>query len=255
MRYSLLVIFFIVGCGTGSVSPTYTSTAIDITNAYVETNLPYNFQDVIQGAVGDCWLVSSIVALALNDQNALNTVVNSDGQKYKINIFVGSKWASTVVDSIDVENSIENGGSMWGDAIEQGVANLNSVLHFLDGESGDSGITDNVPSAAFTMLTSLKSTRVVASDPSLWYSLLDKNGTPCVADTLSNPSESYIIGSHTYTVIASGLYKGVEAVMLRNPWKSNPVGGIGTPELQHVGVIVVDLQTFKKNFTDIEWVE
>lgn len=188
--------------------------------------------DIAQGALGDCWYLASLAAMAefpkLVEACFAKTEYNDLGV-YEILCFKNGMQTSVIVDDLfpcDPESgkpcySHVEGNELWVLLLEKAWAKLHGTYERIEG---------GIPHRALMDLTGdTGRTLNISKEPSLWERLLefDRLGYLMCAST---PGEDHltkstgkkpsagIVPGHAYTLKGAKQYGEVTLVNLRNPW-------------------------------------
>jgi len=177
---------------------------------------PVSPDDLSQGPIGDCYLVASIAAIALQNPQFIekHITVNRDGS-YSVVFYQDGKPISVIVKAEDFHgldpHSLDH-GELWPLIYEKAYAKLHGGYSKI-GKGG-------WPSTTLEELTGHKSQVYRGNNfQNLTLKTLDhalKEGKAIVVGTLPNTSELGLVGKHAYYVDRVDPEHGI--VYLRNPW-------------------------------------
>lgn len=192
-----------------------------------------SYDDVVQGVIGDCYLVSALSALAAQEPKAITDAItdNHDGS-YTVRFFEvvddrGTTKPTTVVVDDDFLVSRyqrqlyargRTPGEIWGPLLEKAYAQWKGDY----GAIGNGGLSAIV----FTAITGKSSAVFHLSDlaPDQQAARLAawlKAGHAITVGTrfsgLGGP-DNQVVGNHAYTVLSVTDCDGTPTVRLRNPW-------------------------------------
>ena len=206
--------------------------------------------DIHQGQIGDCFLLSSIGELALWYPSAITNMirVNADGTE-TVTLYVAASGAlptfgttsfkavSVTVDNIFPSNAVNNGASqdvlngqkeIWVQVLEKAVATLNGGYNAI--------ANGGYPVISMEELTGQAATWI--STNSLTLQLLQSYmaaGDLIVMDTPSSGSLAYnLVNSHAYMFESLTMVSGTPMVQLGNPWGSYQPSAIPLSQLPWV---------------------
>ncbi len=217
-----------------------------------------SIDDINQGSIGDCFVLSSIGELALRDPVAVQSMIQSNangtetvnlyapqqvgpfihgtGALQKVPVTVTNSFPSNAVNSgpsLDVVNGVKE---IWPQVLEKAVAALDeSYAAIADGGS---------PIVAMEQLTGQTATAV--SPAALTASVLQSGiaaGDLFVMDTANLSNLPYdLVGNHAYMFEGMNTVGGATMVQLGNPWGSsyNPPP-IPLANLASSGIVEVDV--------------
>ncbi|XP_064485553.1 calpain-B-like isoform X4 [Ornithodoros turicata] len=188
--------------------------------------------DVLQGELGNCWMVASIACLTLRKELFNRVVPEQSFQENYAGIFhfrlwKDNRWLDVVVDDrlpcrtdgklCFIRSRHEN--EFWSALLEKAYAKLN-------GSYG--ALTSGIPSEGMEDLTGGLSERIVLADPPKdLFSLMLKahERRSLMSASIKNskvPEErldTNLISGHSYSITSVRVIKiGIELVRLRNPW-------------------------------------
>ena len=215
--------------------------------------------DIHQGQIGDCFLLSSIGELALWHPNAITNIirVNADGTE-TVTLYVAASGAlpsfgttsfkavSVTVNNIFPSNVVNNGASqdvlngqkeIWVQVLEKAVATLNGGYNAI--------ANGGYPVISMEELTGQAATWI--SPYSLTVQLLQSYmaaGDLIVMDTPSSGSLSYgLYNCHAYMFESLTMVGGTPMVQLGNPWGCYQPAAIPLSQLPRV-IAEVDIGRF-----------
>jgi len=244
--------------------------------------------DVEQGALGDCYFMASLAAVANSHpeliQNAITT--KPDGS-YDVQFHevpgvselrvlgmagagalgyveraaekLGLQASATRSVSVDgampqvagyqVYGSDPDPSEVWPQVMEKAFAKYFGSYTAI-GVGGD-------PGTALTALTGAPTDRVKTSAPidALWSAIASASaaGQPAVATTGGKvpDTDAGLVTDHAYTVLGTRVDGGQRYVELRNPWgEQAPVNSVG--DGQDDGIFAMTIEDFAKGFTGVE---
>ncbi len=206
-----------------------------------------SIDDLHQGQLGDCFLISSIGEIALERPMAITNMikVNSDGSE-TVTLYTGSNGrlptystTSFRAISVNVTNifpnySVNNGATqdvsgnlkeIWPQVLEKAYATLNGgYASIADGGS---------PVLAMEELTGKQATWMAPA--SLTYATLTKDvsaGGLIVMDTSSASNLAYnLVSNHAYMFESVTMANGTPMVTLANPWGTDQPAAIPLSQL------------------------
>jgi hypothetical protein len=194
------------------------------------------YSDVVQGAVGDCYLVGTLGELALKSQAAITSmfIVNGDGT-FTVRFFNNGKAEYVTVDSqlpvdrwgrfvfANMGNSLASTSNvLWVALAEKAYAQLNEAGWLRAGMTG-SGINSYQAiaggwfSAASRQIANRASTTAMIGSSSFNQFATAFNTGKAVGFASKNaPASSQVVGNHQY--VAVGFSSSSQTVTLFNPW-------------------------------------
>jgi hypothetical protein len=222
-----------------------------VSATYTQVNLPLfsaggpTYQDVAQGSVGDCWLMSSLAEVAARNPAIIQNMFidNGDGT-FTVQLYAGGPgW-----DYLTVDKYLPNGGSvfdhpqgnLWAALAEKAYAQENGtglIGSSNKGVESYQALNGGWPSWALSAITCLSPTSISMSNvATAWQA-----GSFVVLCTPGSPASSAIVPDHCYAMIgyASGQYT------LFNPWGVN---GGWLNNVFRPGTVTLDLNGLTNNF-------
>ncbi|WKG02335.1 C2 family cysteine protease [Mycolicibacterium sp. HK-90] len=195
--------------------------------------------DIGQNALGDCYLVAAMGALADADPERIKNKIsfNPETGEFDVTLWDGNEWRHVPVTQADIDanmaaqggsgldtddpTQINHQGALWPAVIESAYGKLKAPGQNLLPGIGQGGQT----SAAMEALTGNRGTSI---DPSHeWYRTLNidqqisqalQTHQPVVLSTPGNPGGTGLVGNHAYTVIGITGTGSEAQVTVRNPW-------------------------------------
>ena len=213
--------------------------------------------DIVQGALGDCWFLASIASLAENRALVKRLFISESYNEfgiYKLRICKNGEWVIVTID--DYFPCYLNGGPMftssrgnelWVLLLEKAYAKLHGnycqlragfVAHGMMDLAGWPTFKYNFPEDKNDM----NKIRKYADD--LWRAMADADkrghnmcaGTPGV-DIFTEgggPKEDHgIVPGHAYSIIQAKEYKNIRLLNVRNPWGEFEWGGAWSDNDSH----------------------
>jgi len=230
--------------GESNLGPTYKTTTLPL---YGASGAPSNL-DVNQGYLGDCYFVSSLAEVALQDPSAIENMITSDGAGvYTVRFFVDGQADYVTVDSaLPVMTGYEwangstlefaNGSVSWVGLVEKAYVELNAqTAAAQEGGHTTGDAYEDINGGTATALTeitdqsfstySLSGSTSTASLNSL-MSTLETDWTKGEEIILSTPNNSTgnLVGDHMYEITGVNLAAGT--ITLQNPWNTAYSGSL-----------------------------
>ncbi len=220
------------------------------------------YDDVRQGALGDCYFVSSLSAIAdVDPQRIRDAITINPDNTYSVRFFQNGKPVSVTVanDFLQTESgrlayaSSTDKGELWVSVMEKAYAQWKGGYQTI-GKGGD-------PAKALAELTGVKSRSVIdmRTPAETLYADIRKalqNQEPVVAGTYPAPQSEYapygLVGSHAYTVVDAKEEQGQKYVVLRNPWGQVEWDGPGADH-KNDGVFKMPIEDFQKLFAVVDY--
>jgi hypothetical protein len=188
--------------------------------------------DVQQGQIADCYLMSSLASIAHTDPQALHDAIQDHGNgTYTVRFFDEAGHPSYVdVDSQLYGDTTLGGfsalygrsttqGELWPAIMEKAYAEWKGGYEAI----GQGGSAPDVIRAVTGKTSTVTPTQGTSTD-ALWSTLQsgDRAGVPMVASTYGDGKKKYddsgVYGSHVYTILGTEERDGQRYVVLRNPW-------------------------------------
>jgi hypothetical protein len=227
--------------GEANLNPSYKASTLPL---YGSSGVP-SYKDVSQGYLGDCYFVSSLGEVALQDPSAIENMITNNGNgTYGVRFFVngqadyvtvneqlpvmggGYRWANGSTSEF-ANSTVDN----WVALVEKAYAQLNAQTNAPHGMSlnsaSDSYAGINAGSgSALTLITDQSEAPI---------SLSARESSSALAQVLSSVTSSFksgeevlmstpgassgnLVGSHMYMVTAINASSG--ALTIQNPWGS-----------------------------------
>jgi hypothetical protein len=217
-----------------------------------------SYWDVDQGAVGDCYFLASLGAVARHSPDRISSMFTDNGDDtFTVRFFVGGQENYVTVDRFLPTNpngtfAYANNSSglgywderneLWVALAEKAYAQLNqetfgeAVSPSLniamgigqDGTNTYKGISGGQSSQALTHITGLNTTDHALSRGALFWSsdtisqmITAFNQGRMVTVTTDEPDNADVVGNHVYTLVSYDANTGYFG--LYNPWHTNPV--------------------------------
>lgn len=194
------------------------------------------YSDVVQGAVGDCYLVGTLGELALKSQAAITSmfIVNGDGT-YTVRFFNKGKAEYVTIDSqLPVDRwgrfVFANMGAsltstsnvLWVALAEKAYVQMNEAAWLRVGMTGN-GINSYQAIAggwfsavSMQVANRVSTTAMVSSSTFDQFATAFNTGRVVGFASKSSPGTSQIVGNHQY--VAVGFNSSTQTITLFNPW-------------------------------------
>jgi len=218
-----------------------------------------NYDDVLQGSIGDCFFVSSLSAVAYSNPQAIKDAIKDNGDgTYTVRFYKrdysGKLSAQYVTVDDDLPSSYagarpkyakaRDGKEIWVSILEKAYAGMNGGYDAI----GSGGRSTDVMTALTGVSSSYYTTK--ANRASVIYDLIktaEELQTAVTAVTHDKTSGVDYTGTgvyafHMYTVLGAVEENGVKYVKLRNPWGSSEHGNDGKND----GIFKMKLEDFCK---------
>lgn len=225
--------------------------------------------DVTQGAVGDCYLDSSLAGLANSPQgrqrlrqlvtahdDGTYTVRFADGRR------VGVDGDLYVTDGDDATYSEITKGSIWVGVVEKAYAQRHGGYQPIDGGRANEALTELVGGEGES-----RDLDHISKDGT-WQILkaAEHDGRPLTASSSDDTGVGYVkdggkvdpVGNHSWTVVGTHVGEGQRWVTLRNPWGQNDGLNFGDHGVMaparpgEDGYVDIPLDLFVKRFIDLD---
>jgi hypothetical protein len=209
-------------------------------------NGPY-YQDVRQGDVGDCWLLSSLAEVAARAPQDIRNMFTYNGTATENGSVVGV-YTVRLFDTrgaahyITVDTELPGGGSeydqatggvLWVALAEKAYVQANGSGFVTTGNVGSdsyNALNNGWPSWALQAITG-KSAGEYSVNPSNIAAAWNA-GQMIVLCSMSSPSSSYIVGSHAYAVVGDNPSNSYP-FLVYNPWGTDSSGWAPSLENGH----------------------
>src|SRR5262249_51453356 len=186
------------------------------------------FDDVRQGAIGDCYFVSSLSAIAEADPQWISGAIQSNPDNtFTVRFFRRGKPVYVTVDNEFLHSksgrlvlgSSTDKGELWVAVMEKAYAKWKGGYQNI-GQGGN-------PATALSEITGVSSRLILdaaISEESLYSKLqtMLEHHEAVVAGTYSGPHNVYakdhLVTSHAYTILGVKEEDDQKYVVLRNPW-------------------------------------
>jgi hypothetical protein len=229
------------------------------------TNGP-SYQDVRQGAVGDCWLLSSLAEVAARAPQDIRNMFAYNGTATENGSVVGVYTVRLfdtrgVAHYITVDTELPGGGSeydqatggvLWVALAEKAYVQANGSGFVTTGHVGSdsyNALNNGWPSWALRAITG-KSAGEYSVNPSSIAAAWNA-GQLIVLCSMSSPSSSYIVGSHAYAVVGDNASNSYP-FLVYNPWGTDSSGWAPSLENGHqvYGLFNASGAFLSQNFTE-----
>ncbi len=218
-----------------------------------------SYDDVIQGSIGDCYLVSALSAVAQTNPKAIENAIKENGDgTYTVRFFEKN---STKQVEIKIDGDIAQSASgsaryaksrdskeLWVGLIEKAYAQWKGGYEAI----GNGGYPGEVMSA-LTGKSSSYSTNAYADSVFAKIQRGAQGEKPMTAVTYGKDSGVDYNGTgvyawHAYTVLGATEEAGEKLVQLRNPWGSSEPGNDGKND----GIFKMKLEDFAKLYQGVD---
>lgn len=224
-----------------------------------------NFDDVVQGSIGNCYMVSAFSAIAEQHPEAIENAIKDNGNgTYTVRFFEGSGYSSTKPVSITIDGDLPTStmgsakygkardkSELWVGLLEKAYAQWKGGYEAI-GNGGNSG-------TVFTAITGKPSNyyNTTSNSADAIFSTLSRataSKQPVTAGTYGEDQAAMYQGTglyawHAYTVLSTGTENGQKYVELRNPWGSHD-GGTKS-DGKDDGIFKLPLADFMKLYSSV----
>jgi|APLak6261679142_1056127.scaffolds.fasta_scaffold00246_3 hypothetical protein len=223
-----------------------------------------NFDDVVQGSIGDCYLVGALSAVAQATPDAIKNAIKENGDgTYTVRFYEkqAGGFMKPVNITIDGDLPQSSMGSaryaksrdskeLWVGLIEKAYAQWKGDYEKI----GNGGFSGEVASAITGKTTSWTSNKY--TDANTLFRNIQSGATnhrPMTAPTHGKDSGVDYSGTgvyawHVYTVLGASEEAGQKYVQLRNPWGSTEPGSDGKND----GIFKMKLEDFTKLYQGVD---
>jgi hypothetical protein len=240
--------------------------------------------DVRQGALGDCYLASTLASIAEQRPDVIeNMITNNKNGTYTVRFYDGGRPDAPV--DVTVDNRLFRAGAlgpvfgasddtpdttkkmeMWYPIVEKAYAQWKGGYAVVGAGSLPAialGEVTGAPSHGYSLTTTPENLvgDEVATDPDeVFATLKDALATkrPVVAYTycLAHPEffadPNGLASAHAYSIIGTSEQNGERTVTIRNPWASGVPAGVGVPageaDARGGGIFHMPLAEFMQKF-------
>ncbi len=203
----------------------------------------------VQGALGDCWLISAMASVAWCHSDAIaertlkdgSGVVAGGGANYEFTFYASPSWATpktlSVRDDVPVSSTGQYiyacssvPGETWPANLEKAFIGMRGATGFIEPSSSNYGeLSGGDPAWAVASLVGRPPYYLSTSEPTAWSAINSRctNGVatqPMTAWTYGTGSStisydgSGIVANHAYSILGTQTSGGQDYVVLRNPW-------------------------------------
>ena len=201
-------------------------------------------EDITQGSLGDCWLISAMIVIAVVRPKYIQKIFHPDCRTTRINghyylrFFKNGQRKEIELDDyfpalsygqnpimcrmpIHIDNKIKE---IWPMLVEKGMAKLYGGYDELNGGTVDTAFMDLTGGASVKFDMADDTTQRMIADNSLWFMLekfaskgyLMGCGSPEGEDT--EVSNLGIVQGHAYAILAVIECDRQQLIQLKNPW-------------------------------------
>jgi hypothetical protein len=247
--------------GQANLDPTYQNSTLPL---YGGSGAP-TYQDVNQGYLGDCYFLSSLGEIALQDPSAIESMISSNGNgTYAVRFMVDGRPDYVTVNS---ELPVMGGGYQWANGstqefangtaddwvalIEKAYAELNaqtSAPHGMELNSASDSY-EGIAAGSASALTLLTGQSVTG------YALNAQDSASELASTLSTIASSFsageevlmstpgnsngnLVGDHMYMI--TGVNAATGTLTIQNPWNSAYSGPLAMTFTESIQALAQD---------------
>lgn len=208
---------------------------------------PVDANDIRQGSLGNCWLLSAIAVLTQKPDALMGVFVTKEYCRegvYGLRFFKNGKVANVTVDDwlpISNNNSAARPGAgldplfskakdaraIWVMLLEKGYAKLHNSFQNIEGGWIDNALVDLAGGVADRIRWTDEKTKAAIHDGSLFTMLLKYHeqgfllgaGSPVgTSDSEADASPWGIVQSHAYSILSLAAVDGLQLIQVRNPW-------------------------------------
>ncbi len=212
------------------------------------------YNDIIQGNLGDCYYLASLAGLAQQDPALVQQMIAPLGDgTYAVRFYRNGREVYYRIDGdLPVTSrgrlayaQLTGQGETWVALMEKAYA------HFRYNENSYDSIIGGWMATVLRELTNTStSTHWTTSDSRRTYSYIQTQlsaGHAVTAGTISDPSGP-VVGNHAYMVDSAFTADGVQYIRVYNPWG---VDGRGSDSNTRDGLVTMTAQVFVTNFDGV----
>lgn len=196
-----------------------------------------SYRDVVQGAVGDCWLDASLAEVAARQPSTIENMFTYDGNVVENGATVGLYTVrlytpSGAADYVTVDTELPQGGgyydhpngNLWVALAEKAYAEANGagcVMSSQVGSDSYGALNEGYPSWALQAITGKPASQFSVNPNNIaaaWNA-----GQFIVLTSDSTPASGTIVGSHAYAVVGYNPSSSTP-YQVYNPWGTNNSG-------------------------------
>jgi hypothetical protein len=214
-----------------------------------------SYRDVVQGYLGDCWLLASFAETAARMPSVIKSMFIADSN----NTWTVRFYINGTPDYVTVNRLLPEGGTeydfvagkpLWVALAEKAFAQENASGQLQTGNPGTnaySALDGGYPSVALAAITGLPTSDFynVNGGP---VSAAWQQGQLIALTTPFNPANGYIVPNHSYAVV--GYNKTTGAVTLFNPW-GTAGGYLSSAHRFYPGYVTVSSKSLATSFDDV----
>lgn len=222
-----------------------------------------NYDDVVQGSIANCYMVSAFSAIAQQNPKAIKDAIKDNGDgTFSVRFFEKSGYGFKAV-TVTVDSDIaadagaskskygkaREGGEQWVSVLEKAYAQWKGGFETI----GNGGHSTEV----FEALTGKRSTweNTTGANTDRLFKTISTNVAahkPMTAGTFGEDSGVNYTGTgvyawHAYTLLGASEENGQKYVQLRNPWGSHEPGADGKND----GIFKMKMEDFVKLYSTV----
>jgi len=193
--------------------------------------------DIKQGNIGDCWLLSALSVMTQRQQDFLNIFISKEHSKagvYSVNFWKNGERVNVLVDSFFPATSSaraafassKDPNELWVMILEKAYAKLHRTYEAIESGFVDQALVDLSGAVGSRIDMTADPYKQQTRNGVLFRQLLAYKqagflmgaGTPAGSDSEANASPSGIVQGHAYSLLDVQEVDGHELIRLRNPW-------------------------------------
>jgi hypothetical protein len=221
---------------------------------YVDT---ISFDDVVQGSIGDCYLVASLSAVARANPDFIKNAIKDNGDNtFTVRFFEAGREVKINVDGDVAQNAFgaarygksRTGNELWVGLLEKAYAQWKGGYEAI----GNGGLAGSVMTALTGRGVGYASTTGPLDAVYERVKAAAATNKPMAAPTHGKDSGVDYSGTgvyawHMYTVLGASEEGGQKYIELRNPWGRSEYGSDGTDD----GIFKMKLEDFGRLYKGV----
>jgi hypothetical protein len=202
--------------------------------------------DVIQGSLGDCWLIGALASVASHPNQLIENIFGSEADDFKrygvytCRFYRNGEWAEVTTDTripygVNEEGNLyncpvyarcRNQDEIWVPFVEKAYAKLNRNYEALNGGSVSEALVDLTGGVAEKMLLTDPKIQAMVENGQLWTRMkryMEWNYMMCCSMSVhggnfEDEGAQGILQNHAYSIIYIKEVGPLKFLKVRNPW-------------------------------------